>query len=334
MSLFWRKIEDGKVQCGLCPHRCLIAEGKTGLCKIRRVERGGLVADGYGRVSSAHVDPIEKKPLYHFFPGSPIFSLGGWGCNFGCKFCQNWSISQGFNGGGRIHGPEEIVAEAGADDSIGIAYTYNEPLINMEFVHDCAALAAERKLVNVLVTNGFVEPGPADYILPVVDALNIDIKSMDDDFYRSQCGGSLEPVLSFAKQAVAAGCHVEITNLVIPGVNDEEDQLGRLSSWISENLGRSTPLHLGAYRPEFKMSVPATPLNTMERARARCSRDLDYVYIGNVISGSGIDTLCPGCGACLVSRRGYSTEIKEIKNGNCAKCGRRADIVLKRKDRA
>ncbi len=327
-ALFWHETDGGKIQCELCPHRCLIGEGKAGICRTRRVENGGLLALGYGRVSSVHLDPMEKKPLYHFFPGCSIFSVGGWGCNFSCQFCQNWAISQSFDGMGRLYDPQEIVVAAGAEGSIGIAYTYNESLINVEFVHDCAVLAAKRKLVNVLVTNGFIEPAPAAYLLPVVDALNIDIKSMDDAFYRSQCGGSLSPVLRFARQARDAGRHVEITNLLIPGLNDAEEQVGLLSAWIGRNLGRQTPLHLSAYRPEFKLNVPSTPVRTLEHAKARCLRDLDYVYVGNVRTDSGMDTRCPACGSILVARRGYATNLAGLLGNACAKCGRVADIIL------
>jgi pyruvate formate lyase activating enzyme len=328
-ALFWHKRDDDSIQCDLCPHRCVIREGKAGVCKARRVENGVLWADGYGRVSAVNVDPIEKKPLYHFFPGSSIFSIGSWGCNFTCRFCQNWSISQDFKRVGRVFRPDEIVSAALAEHSIGIAYTYNEPLINAEFVRDCSELAAKHELVNVLVTNGFIEKGPAETVLSFIDALNIDIKSMDDEFYRTQCGGSLGPVLQFAVQARKAGKHLEITNLLIPGLNDTEDHVERLSSWIASNLGRQTPLHLSAYHPDFKMNIPSTALNILDRAHAVCAKTLDYVYIGNSASLAGANTMCPACGSVLVSRRGYSTEVIGINGKACAKCGRAADLVLR-----
>jgi pyruvate formate lyase activating enzyme len=327
---FWHKAESGKIQCELCPHHCLIAGQKTGLCGIRGAVKGELQARGYGLLSGMHVDPIEKKPLYHFHPGGAIFSIGGWGCNFACGFCQNWTISQQVDEGGRRYLPGEIVQLARAERSIGIAYTYNEPLINIEYIRDCAELARKQGLVNVLVTNGYVEEKPAAWILPLVDALNIDIKSMDDAFYRKQCRGSLEPVLRFSRQAVAAGCHVEITNLLIPGLNDTEEQVGRLSAWVLANLGKSVPLHLSAYRPEYKMSLPPTSVATLELAYKRCRRDLDYVYMGNVRTDEGQNTLCPQCGAVLVARQGYATTVAGISNGACAKCGRKADGVMNR----
>ena len=327
-AAFWRTTESGKIQCELCPHRCVIAEKKTGLCGIRRVDDGGLVAAGYGLLSSLHNDPIEKKPLFHFHPGSAIFSLGGWGCNFACSFCQNWQISQAVNAQAQSFRPDEVVQSAREQPSPGIAYTYNEPLINYEFVLDCAQLARSRGLFNVLVTNGFIEEKPAAGLLPYIDALNIDIKSMDEAFYKQQCRGALAPVLRFARQAVAEGCHVEITNLLIPGLNDSEEQVGQVSAWMAANLGRETPLHLSAYHPEYKMDIPPTPPAVLERAFARCKRDLDYVYIGNVLSSAGQNTLCPKCGQELIVRQGYATRIVGINNHACRQCGRPADVVM------
>lgn len=327
-ALFWHPAEAGKVQCELCPHRCVIAEKKTGLCGIRRVDDGGLVAEGYGRLSSLHLDPIEKKPLFHFHPGSAIFSIGGWGCNLACSFCQNWQISQTVNAQAQTFQPDEVVQAARDRHSPGIAYTYNEPLINYEFVLDCAQRARSRGLFNVLVTNGFIEEKPAAGLLPYIDALNIDIKSMEEAFYKRQCRGALAPVLRFARQAVAEGCHVEITNLLIPGLNDSAEQVGQVSAWMAANLGRATPLHLSAYHPEYKMDIPSTPPAVLERAFARCKRDLDYVYMGNVLMSAGQNTLCPKCAQELIVRQGYATRVVGIIEGSCRQCGRPADVVM------
>ena len=214
VARFWRSAEN-KIVCELCPHECRIDEGKSGVCGVRVNKAGVLEAAGYGHLSSAHLDPIEKKPLYHFLPGKMIFSIGGWGCNFACAFCQNWSISQERRLSGAEHSPSEIVSAASRNASMGLAYTYNEPVINFEFLMDCAALVRKAGLANVLVTNGYILRSPAVELLPLVDALNIDIKSMDDLFYRKQCRGTLRPVLDFAAQAVQQACHVEITNLLI-----------------------------------------------------------------------------------------------------------------------
>ena len=256
IAKFWKTGADGRLECELCPHRCRLAEGQSGICRVRRASGGRLVAEGYGRISSAALDPVEKKPLYHFHPGSAIFSIGGWGCNLGCVFCQNWTISQTFEAAPRSFAPEEVVRRASAEkESVGIAYTYNEPMIGWEFVHDCAALARKAGLLNVLVTNGFVNTAPAAELLPMTDALNVDIKSMEEKFYRTQCRGQLRPVLDFCRQAVAAGCHVEITNLVIPGLNDRDELFESLAGWIADNLGSLTPLHLSAYHPQYKMDI-------------------------------------------------------------------------------
>jgi len=301
---------------------------------VRVAEGGGIKAAGYGVMSSVSMDPIEKKPLYHFLPGSTIFSVGGWGCNLRCVFCQNWSISQQFEAGGTRYSPETVIGKAQASGSTGIAYTYNEPLVGYEFVYDCAGLADELGLANVLVTNGYIEQQPAAELLPMISAMNIDIKSIDDAFYRKQCRGSLDPVLRFARQAKAAGCHVELTNLLIPGLNDDIGAIERLAAWIRQHLGESTPLHLSAYHPDYKLDTPATPIPTLERAYESCRESLLYVYLGNVFAGSvGSDTECPGCGATLVSRRGYTAVLTELADGLCAQCGRPADIITRNTSR-
>lgn len=293
-ALYWSSERD-KVRCELCPHRCLLGDGQVGVCRVRKVVDCCLVAEGYGLISSENLDPVEKKPLNQFHPGEMIYSIGGWGCNFSCQFCQNWTISQQVLGGSRERGagsmgrggvgafcPEEIVERACASGGIGIAYTYNEPLISFEFVRDCAVLAHEAGLKNVLVTNGYINSKPAAELLPLIDALNIDIKSMDDSFYVEQCGGHLHPVLDFAIQAVESGSHVEITNLLIPGLNDADDLVESLAKWIANHLGRETPLHLSGYYPQYKLSVPATTLKQVQHARESAMESLAYVYMGNM----------------------------------------------------
>jgi len=317
----WRATGDGEITCELCPHGCVLGEGATGRCKVRTVRGGELFAAGYGLVSSAAMDPIEKKPLYHFHPGSAIFSIGGWGCNFACPFCQNWTISQQLPAERGTHSPDKIVAKARSSDSVGIAYTYNEPLVGFEFVLDCAERAASAGLVNVLVTNGYIRPGPAAELLPFVDALNIDIKSIDESFYREQCRAKLGPVLDFAVQARAAGSHLEVTNLVIPGLNDTPSTVEKLAAWVSGNLGKGTPLHLSAYRPQYKMKTPPTTTRMLEEALKACRQHLSYVYLGNVAGSMGRDTRCASCGATLVERRGYATRVVGLDGGSCAACG-------------
>jgi len=290
---------------------------------------GKLMAAGYGLISSAQLDPIEKKPLYHFYPGEEIFSIGGWGCNFACVFCQNWTISQQRIEGHRSYSPEQIVSQAQRVGGVGIAYTYNEPLVSFEFVQECAVLARKAGLKNVLVTNGFINPEPAAALLPLIDALNVDVKSMDGAFYAKKCRGRVGPVLALAVQASAAGCHVEITNLIIPGLNDSDSLVESLSEWVASRLGGNTPLHLSAYHPQFKLEVPATTAATLGHARELALRHLAYVYLGNVRSGEGHDTTCPGCGAVLISRQGYRTCLVGIVDGSCVSCGRPVDAIMR-----
>jgi pyruvate formate lyase activating enzyme len=326
-ALFYDKRDDGTVDCRLCPHRCRrIAPGKTGICRVRRNVDGTLMSLVYGEVTSVNVDPIEKKPLYHFRPGSELLSIGTWGCNFHCAFCQNWQISQREVPTQSVSA-ERIATLAGQGGSIGVAYTYNEPSIWYEFVRDCAVKVKEAGHVNVLVTNAFIEPEPAEEWLEFVDALNIDIKSMDDAFYREQTGGRLQPVLDAAVQAKARA-HVEITNLVIPTLNDTDEHFAKLAKWVAGNLGRETPLHLSAYTPRFELRKPPTRVETLERAHAICSEELDYVYLGNVAASSGRDTRCPKCGEVVVSRFGYRTEVRVNEGPTCTGCGAPVALIV------
>jgi pyruvate formate lyase activating enzyme len=328
---YWRAISDTLLECELCPHRCRLRDGRVGRCRARGAEEGRLYSLSYGRISSSHVDPIEKKPLYHFHPGSSVFSIGSWGCNLCCVFCQNWSISQQgpVREGGVIVAPQEVVQTALREGCPGIAYTYNEPIVTIEYVIECARLARDNGLWNVLVTNGYINPEPAAELLALMDALNVDIKSMEDEFYRRYCGGTLAPVLDFCIQARRAGCHLEITNLVITNLNDQPNQAEDLALWIKEHLGLTTPLHLSAYRPEYRLQEPSTPRAVLDRAWEAARRHLPYVYQGNVLSDRGSHTLCPECGKELIRRWGYDVKrVGLIEPGQCAHCGRPADIVL------
>ena len=322
VAQYWVKSGDGEfVQCGLCPHGCRIAPGASGRCRIRANRAGVLYAEGYGVISSSHVDPIEKKPLYNFCPGTDIFSIGGWGCNFSCSFCQNWSISQDFTAGKKVCAPADIVRAAMESGSGAIAYTYNEPLISMEFVLECASLASDRGLKNVAVTNGYVCEGAGRDAVDALDAFNVDIKSMDDAFYRRNCGGALAPILDFCRMIKQRGKHLEVTNLVIPGENDGEESIAALAQWVACELGRDVPVHFSAYRPEYKMENPATESGVMNRAYEVARKHLDYVYLGNVMTQHGQDSLCPQCGELLVERTGYMTKITGVRDGVCAQCG-------------
>lgn len=278
---YYQSLEDAKVRCGLCPNQCLIGEGECGSCGVRENRGGKLYSLIYGETTSVALDPIEKKPLYHFYPGNYILSLGTKGCNFHCPFCQNSSISQDYAHPTEKITPQEAVDRAKELNSFGIAYTYNEPFIWYEFVFDTAKLAKEAGLKNILVTNGYVNSEPLEEILPFIDAMNIDIKSVEEEFYHKICKGKLAPVLSMAKRANEV-CHIEVTNLIIPVLNDKEDNFIKLVDWIVENLGREVPLHFSRYLPHYKMDIPPTPISTLKRAETIARKKLKYVYLGNV----------------------------------------------------
>lgn len=325
-AMFYEKGERGSVECSLCPHRCAIAPGRSGLCRVRKNVDDALYSTNYGRVSSLNMDPIEKKPLYHFYPGSPIFSVGSFGCNFRCKFCQNWQIAQVSEVPTEFIPAEELVKIAKSQPgNIGIAYTYNEPTIWYEYVIECAELAKKEGLKNVLVTNGFIELKPLEQLLPYVDAMNIDVKAYTEDFYKSIAAGSLSAVKRTVERALES-CHVEITTLLIPGLNDEDEEIEALSRWLSE-LSRDIPLHLTRYFPQYRMNRPPTPVDTLKRARDIARRYLNYVYTGNVADEEGSSTHCPRCGEVLIRRYGYRVEVG-ITGSKCPKCGSEIAVVV------
>jgi pyruvate formate lyase activating enzyme len=319
-ALHYRKTSGQGVRCELCPHECSIKPGGSGICRQRRNDDGTLTSLNYGRATSVALDPIEKKPLYHFHPGSRILSLGTNGCNFQCPWCQNSGISQEDAPTDEIS-PEHAVAAAVREKSVGIAYTYNEPFIWYEFVLETAKLARQRKLANVLVTNGCVNPKPLAELLPFIDALNVDIKSIDEDFYGKHCKARLAPVLETCKTA-SRTAHVEITNLVIPGENDSERNFSELAGWVAENCGEETPLHFSAYFPRYLFKAEETPVETLAKAYEVARKSLRHVYIGNVTMPEGRDSVCKSCGAVLVERHGYRIADRNLApGGKCAKCG-------------
>ncbi|MEA3346523.1 MAG: AmmeMemoRadiSam system radical SAM enzyme [Candidatus Auribacterota bacterium] len=319
--------EGNKVRCTLCPYRCLLSENSVGICKTRKNSNGKLVTLIYGCVSSLALDPIEKKPLYHFYPGKDILSAGTVGCNFHCPYCQNWQISQNVKTPCRYIPPEELVNRAVEQNSMGIAYTYSEPLIWYEYVRDSASLCKEKELKNVLVTNGYIEPKPLGELLPLIDAMNIDIKSFSEDFYKRLCGGSLKPVLNTIKLS-SRQCHVELTNLLIPGENDSVQEIEEMCRWIKKEIGKDTPFHISRYFPNYKFEVPFTPGTILERAYSIAKKHLSYVYIGNAYLPGASDTKCPSCGEILVERSGYNTKIVSVKDNKCLKCGQKIKIIM------
>ena len=280
-ALYYERLDNKRVRCNLCPYECNIPPSGKGACGVRLNKDGTLYTSVYGKTTGISLDPIEKKPLYRYHPGEYILSLGTRGCNLHCEFCQNWHISQEAGGPTENITPEEIIERAHALGSFGIAYTYNEPFIWYEFVLDTAKLARANGLENVLVTNGFVNTGPLEGMLPYINAMNIDLKSFDEDFYAKVCRGSLKPVLNAIKVS-AKKCHIELTNLIIPTLNDSEPAIRNMVDWIYNNLGPEVPLHLSRYFPCYKATLPATPVETLIKAEKIAKEKLKYVYVGNV----------------------------------------------------
>ena len=324
IAAYWRP-EGGDVRCGLCPHRCLIADGKRGICRVRENRGGTLFALTYGKVAAVQMDPIEKKPLFHFHPGKQILSVGSIGCNFRCGFCQNWHLVLGEASLSPVEIPE-LVRAAGESGAVGIAYTYNEPLIGFEFVRDCAREFRKAGMANVLVTNGYVSPEPLAELLPLVDAMNIDLKSMDPDFYRKVCGGTLAPVMETIRTA-ARSVHVEITTLLVTGENDSEDAVRKVVDFVAET-DPEIPLHLSRYFPQHRFTAPPTPPARLEAAWRIGREKLSYVYVGNHPLAGGEDTRCPRCGETAVRRTGYRVSVVGLAGKRCASCAANLRFVV------
>jgi pyruvate formate lyase activating enzyme len=322
------------VNCTLCPQFCKISEGTTGLCKVRRNVAGNLVSDTYGKLTSLGIDPIEKKPLYHFYPGSKILSAGSWGCNFKCSFCQNWSISQEVpklvsDETNKVITPQQLVQRAvDIPNNIGIAYTYNEPIVWYEYMLETAQLVKAASLTNVMVSNGFINQAPLLELIPWIDAFNIDLKGFSNDFYKSFANGKLQAVLETLKTIRNAGKHLEITNLILPGANDEPRLFEEMLTWIYDNLGHETILHLSRYFPNYYCLTEATPYETMNTLYNLASKHLLYVYPGNMQIGTASNSYCPDCGNLLVERTGYNSRIVGINNGKCGECFRNVPFIV------
>ncbi len=315
------------LECMLCPHQCTIAEGKTGICGVRQNEGGNLYSMIYGEITSMAMDPIEKKPLYHFFPGSEILSIGTKGCNFKCPYCQNWTISQDLNARTRFFSPEKVVETALKEGSVGIAYTYSEPIIWFEYVMDCAKLAKKKDLKNVMVTNGYINPAPLDELLEFVDAMNIDLKNFKEESYKKFQKAKLEPVLRAIEMAHTR-CHVELTTLIVTGINDTIEEMESLINWIA-SIDRSIPWHVSRYYPNYRYDAPPTDVQFMLEVCERSRGKLDYVYCGNISGSYGwSNTVCPTCGNTVIRRSGYRTEVIGLKGDACAKCGNKLNIVI------
>ncbi|MCA1916715.1 AmmeMemoRadiSam system radical SAM enzyme [Methanospirillum hungatei] len=325
--------DAGIMHCNLCNHHCRIADTKTGICGVRRSLRGQLIAETYGRVSSEAVDPIEKKPLYHFLPGTLSYSLGGVGCNFSCSHCQNWHISHASFDSIRQKtlSPEEGVKRAIASGSSSISWTYNEPTIWFEYTQDMARLAHQQGLKTVYVTNGYMTEDALTDLAPDLDAWRVDIKAFTEEFYHKICRARLEPVLNTTIRAKELGLHVEVVHLMIPGLNDSPEETGKLVSWVIDNLGPDTPVHFTRFHPDFQMQeISATPVRTLERAfHLAKEKGLRYPYLGNVPGHEYEQTWCPHCNNLLIGRSGYSVGPIHLHHGACAHCGKETGIITK-----
>ncbi|PKQ37834.1 MAG: AmmeMemoRadiSam system radical SAM enzyme [Actinobacteria bacterium HGW-Actinobacteria-1] len=327
-GLLW-EVEGERVHCLLCPHDCRITSGHTGVCGVREARDGVLVPLTYGLVSSAAVDPIEKKPVFHYRPGTKAFSLGSVGCTMRCAHCQNWQISRAApdDGGLRMLMPEEAVRLARQYGCEGVAFTYNEPIVWIEYVLDAARLAKDAGLYTVMVTNGYITEAGLDTIGEVIDVWRVDVKAFDDRTYRSLCKvRSVQPVLEMAVRAKKTWqMHVEVVTNVIPTINDDEATLRGIAAWIASDLGPDTPWHITRFFPYVELAhLPPTPIGTLKRAvEIGAEEGLHFVFLGNVSDPGGEDTRCPSCGATAVGRDGYLiTELNLDDDGGCAGCGR------------
>ncbi|MFW6365320.1 MAG: AmmeMemoRadiSam system radical SAM enzyme [Spirochaetota bacterium] len=324
--MWYRKNGDALV-CTLCPHGCRLSDGQEGMCLVRINKDNTLTTINYGRITSASVDPVEKKPLYHFYPGSPIFSIGTFGCNMRCPYCQNWQISQRTMHA-PYHSPDDIIRMAKDKGCELIAYTYSEPVVWYEYVYDCAQKAHDAGLKNVIVTNGYINRKPFETLLPHVDACNIDLKTFNDKTYAETQQGRLKPVLNSIEMA-AANTHVEVTTLVVTGMNDTMKELTAAADWIA-SVDPSIPWHLSRYFPAYNYDEAATDTQFLLDVCTMAKSRLRHVYCGNMGGRADLhNSYCPDCGSELINRQGYNTDVTGIQNGKCVSCGTPFDGIVK-----
>lgn len=324
-ALLYEKLPNKGVRCYLCAHHCLISEGKRGICRVRENRGGVLWTLVYGQPIARHIDPIEKKPLFHFYPGSSAYSIATAGCNFHCLWCQNWEISQLPAKQNLIRGkdvrPAEIVAAAQQGGCHSIAYTYTEPTVFFEYSYDIARLARNANLANVYITNGYMSEEMLDMFSPYLDAANVDLKAFREETYKRYIGGHLQPVLNNLRQMKKLSIWLEVTTLIIPGINDDINELKNIAGFIADELGPDTPWHLSRFFPAYKIKAPVTPLATLEKAKEiGLKAGLHYVYEGNIANNESINTYCPNCGRLLIRRSGYSVLKNYIQNSRCPDC--------------
>jgi pyruvate formate lyase activating enzyme len=326
LSPHFTSLNGGDIQCELCPRRCRISEGDRGFCRVRENQGGKCYSLAYGNPCVVHLDPIEKKPFFHVLPGTTSLSIATAGCNFDCKFCQNWEISQASPEDVYNYNvpPDAVVQKAKAMHARSVAHTYVEPVIFYEYLRDIGSLTRRTNLLNVIHSNGFINPGPLQNLCEVLDAANIDLKGFTEVFYRELCSGELAPVLETLKILKAERIHVEITNLVIPLKNDGMSMIREMCLWIKTELGSDTPLHFSRFYPLYKLkNLPPTPVSTLEKARmVALSAGLEYVYIGNVPGHQGENTFCPRCKRLLIQRTGYMVGEVHLRDGKCGYCSK------------
>jgi len=326
-ALLYQKLEQNRVKCNLCAHRCVINPGKKGICNVRENIDGTLNTLVYGRTIAQHIDPIEKKPLYHFYPGSTAYSIATPGCNFHCKFCQNWDISQISDEkmikAGMEATPEQIVSDVIQKGCKNIAYTYTEPTIFYEYSYDTARIAHEAGLRNIYVSNGYMTNEMLEMISPYLDAVNIDLKAFKDQTYRTYMGARLQPILDSLKKIKQLNIWLEVTSLIIPGINDEENEIRDIASFLAAELGTDVPWHISRFIPAYQMKeVSPTPVHTLEMAREiGLESGLHYIYLGNLRDNYNMLTVCPQCGKTLIERSYFKTIVNNIKDHRCPDCG-------------
>lgn len=325
-AMFWEKLPNDYVKCGLCPWRCTLAPGQRGVCRTRENIEGKLYTLNYSRPCSINVDPIEKKPFFHFLPGEQAFSLATAGCNVGCKFCQNWQISKitPEESDALYIPPEDIVKLAKRSKAKVIAYTYSEPTVFYEYMIEIASAARKEGLKNVVVSCGYINQEPLKKLLKYIDAYKIDLKSFSEKYYEDIVGAKLEPVLETIKTIKKSGVHLEIVYLVVPTLNDKPDEVREMCRWLIKNVGADVPLHFTRFHPDYKMmNYPSTPVATVDKLRAIAMEEgLNYVFVGNVPSGQkGENTYCPKCKELLILRRGFEVVKNDIVKGKCKFCG-------------
>lgn len=330
---FYEKLENKLVQCFLCPKKCIIPPGKYGFCRARKNIDGTLYSMGYSNPCSFAIDPIEKKPFFHFLPSTWTFSIASAGCSLRCKFCQNWEISQYSPEETRnvYLPPERVVEYALKYKCPSIAYTYSEPMNFYEYMLDTAKIAKQKGIKNIVHTAGFVNSEPLENLCKYLDAVNVDLKGFNKDYYRNICEGELDVILNTLKILKRNKIWIEITNLIVPGYNDKSEEIKNMCLWIKNNLGEETPLHFSRFQPRYLMlHIPSTPVETLEKA-VKIAKEvgLKYVYIGNVENSQYEDTYCPKCGKLLINRYGFSVLENNIVNGKCKFCGEKIEGVWK-----